>query len=329
MPGESSGRRSCQRATTRYSTGSRVTGKSAGALLSRARRSRALVRRISTAASGASCRCPGIGSLFGLGRGIGRRRAVLRLLLVLPAPHGVSRLDLSDRATGSLWRRVEADLDPPTFRGRAGYLPVPGRDGGDDVRGPPEGRSPATVANPTYLTGYGGFNISMTPAVRRSLLLVDRARRGAGGAEPPGRRRIRRGLAPGRDAGEQAERVRRFHRRGGVPDRGRVHLAGPPGDRRAAPTAGSSMGAALTQRPDLFRAVVLQVPLLDMLRYHQFRIARLWIPEYGSADDPAQFALAARLLAVPPRARRARRIPPSCCRPPRATAASIRCTHGR
>ena len=49
------------------------------------------------------------------------------------------------------------------------------------------------------------------------------------------------------------------------------------------------VGAALTQRPDLFRAVLVQVPLLDMLRYHQFLIARLWIPEYGSAENPEQF----------------------------------------
>ena len=49
------------------------------------------------------------------------------------------------------------------------------------------------------------------------------------------------------------------------------------------------MGAALTQRPELFRAVVCSVPLLDMLRYHRFRIAALWIPEYGSPDDPEAF----------------------------------------
>ena len=58
----------------------------------------------------------------------------------------------------------------------------------------------------------------------------------------------------------------------------------PPGS-----NGGLLMGAVLTQRPDLFRAVVIQVPLLDMLRYHRFLIARLWIPEYGSAEDPEQF----------------------------------------
>ena len=49
------------------------------------------------------------------------------------------------------------------------------------------------------------------------------------------------------------------------------------------------MGAAMTQRPDLYRAVICQVPLLDMLRYQNFQIAKLWIPEYGSAENPEQF----------------------------------------
>jgi prolyl oligopeptidase len=39
----------------------------------------------------------------------------------------------------------------------------------------------------------------------------------------------------------------------------------------------------------LFRAVVCSVPLLDMLRYQNFQIARLWIPEYGTAENPEQF----------------------------------------
>ena len=52
---------------------------------------------------------------------------------------------------------------------------------------------------------------------------------------------------------------------------------------------GLLVGAAMTQRPDLFGAVVCQVPLMDMLRYHLFPVGRFWIPEYGSADDPAQF----------------------------------------
>jgi len=45
----------------------------------------------------------------------------------------------------------------------------------------------------------------------------------------------------------------------------------------------------MTQRPELFKAIVCAVPLLDMLRYHMFGSGKTWIPEYGSADDPDQF----------------------------------------
>jgi prolyl oligopeptidase len=49
------------------------------------------------------------------------------------------------------------------------------------------------------------------------------------------------------------------------------------------------VGAALTQRPELFGVIRCGVPLLDMLRYHKFLIAQFWVSEYGSADDPEQF----------------------------------------
>jgi prolyl oligopeptidase len=51
---------------------------------------------------------------------------------------------------------------------------------------------------------------------------------------------------------------------------------------------GLLVGAALTQRPDLFSAVVCSAPLLDMVRYERFGLGQTWSEEYGSAADPEQ-----------------------------------------
>jgi prolyl oligopeptidase len=58
---------------------------------------------------------------------------------------------------------------------------------------------------------------------------------------------------------------------------------------RGGSNGGLLIGAAITQRPDLCRAAICAVPLLDMVRYHLFLIARLWIPEYGDPDLPEEF----------------------------------------
>ncbi len=60
---------------------------------------------------------------------------------------------------------------------------------------------------------------------------------------------------------------------------------------------GLLMGAMLTQRPELFRAVVIQVPLLDMLRFHKLLAGASWIAEYGDPDRPEE---AAFLRAISP-----------------------------
>jgi prolyl oligopeptidase len=52
---------------------------------------------------------------------------------------------------------------------------------------------------------------------------------------------------------------------------------------------GLLVGAAMTQRPDLFRAVVCEFPHLDMIRYHKFLRAAPWVAEYGDPNDPAAF----------------------------------------
>ena len=50
------------------------------------------------------------------------------------------------------------------------------------------------------------------------------------------------------------------------------------------------VAAAITQRPELFRAGLSLVPLTDMIRYHRFRIAKLWVPEYGDPEKASDFA---------------------------------------
>jgi prolyl oligopeptidase len=141
---------------------------------------------------------------------------------------------------------------------------------------------------PTILYGYGGFNISLTPGFGASRFLF---------LERGGLLAIAN-LRGGGEFGEAWHQAGMLGKKQNVFDdfvAGAEWLIreGYTNPQRLCAQGGSNggllVGAALTQRPELFRAVVCQVPLLDMIRYHHFLLARLWIPEYGSADDAEQF----------------------------------------
>jgi prolyl oligopeptidase len=143
-------------------------------------------------------------------------------------------------------------------------------------------------SNPTILYGYGGFNISMTPYFSVVNLLWFEN----GGIFA---------LANIRGGDEYGEE---WHQ-GGILDRkqnvfddfiaaaewliANKYTSTP----RLAIEGGSNGGlltaACMIQRPDLFGAVISQVPVTDMLRYHKFTIGKYWASDYGTSDDPAQF----------------------------------------
>ena len=143
-------------------------------------------------------------------------------------------------------------------------------------------------ARPTLLTGSGGFNLSRPPGFSAEAVIF--AEHGGVYALP--------NLRGGGEFGEK------WHQAGMLANKQNVfddflgagewlvanHYTSPA---KLAISGGSNggllVGAALTQRPDLFRAVVCSFPLLDMVRYQKFLVARYWVPEYGSAEDAEQF----------------------------------------
>ncbi|MFN7019783.1 MAG: prolyl oligopeptidase family serine peptidase [Phycisphaerales bacterium] len=142
--------------------------------------------------------------------------------------------------------------------------------------------------NPTVLNGYGGFNVSETPFFSPTLFTWFED----GGVFA---------LPNLRGGGEYGEA---WHKAGMLENKQNVFddfisaaewliQNGYTSPRRLAITGGSNggllTGACLVQRPELFGAVVVGVPLLDMLRYQHFLMARYWVPEYGAATERAQF----------------------------------------
>ena len=143
-------------------------------------------------------------------------------------------------------------------------------------------------SHPTYLTGYGGFNISMTPrfSVTAAMWLKQ------GGvyvlANPRG----------GGEFGESWHQAGTKLQKQNVFDdfiaaaEGLIH-EGYTSPQKLAISGGSNggllIGAVLNQRPDLFACAVPMVGVMEMLRFHKFTIGHNWVDDYGSSDDPEQF----------------------------------------
>jgi prolyl oligopeptidase len=141
---------------------------------------------------------------------------------------------------------------------------------------------------PTIATGYGGFNISETPAFAPTwfhwchaggMIAIPNLRGGGeyGDAWHEAGMRDRK-----QNVFDDFQAALEWLIANGYTNYSRLAIAG-------GSNGGLLTGATITQRPDVCRAAIVAVPLLDMLRYQDFLMARYWVPEYGSAEAPDQF----------------------------------------
>lgn len=201
-------------------------------------------------------------------------------------PPAIYRMD-ADQQEPILWQRVDSAVDSEAFEVRQVFY-----NSSDGTRIPmyliARNGTPADGTVPGLLYGYGGFNIALTPSYSTwifpwieagNLLAIANLR---GGSEY-GEEWHKAGMLANKQnvfddfiaAGEFLVREKFVD-----PDRLVIH---------GRSNGGLLVGAALTQRPGLWRAAVSGVPLLDMLRYDKFRMAKLWVSEYGSAENAADF----------------------------------------
>jgi prolyl oligopeptidase len=143
-------------------------------------------------------------------------------------------------------------------------------------------------SNPVLLTAYGGFDVSLTPSFSQQAVVF--AEHGGIVAIP--------NLRGGGEFGENWHKAGMLGKKQNVFDdfqaaaeyliaskyttADKLSILG-------GSNGGLLVGAALTQRPELYRAVVCLYPLEDMLRFQKFMDGPYWVAEYGSADDSQQF----------------------------------------
>ena len=143
--------------------------------------------------------------------------------------------------------------------------------------------------NPTYLYGYGGFNISLTPSFSVSLLIW--LEMGGVYAVP----NLRGGGEYGEEwhqAGMKLQKQNVFDDFIAAAEWLIAHNYTQPGKLAIAggSNGGLLVGTCMTQRPNLFGAALPAVGVMDMLRFHKFTIGWAWVAEYGSSENAEEFA---------------------------------------
>lgn len=236
---------------------------------------------------------PGIGTVSGF-RGRRRDTETFYAFTSFTVPGRIYRYD-ARAGTSTLWREPKLAFDPAAFQTQQVFYTS--KDGT---------RVPMFITHrrglklngrhPTWLYGYGGFNISLTPAF--SVPVIAWLEWGGVYAVP--------NLRGGGEYGEAWHRAGTKLRKQNVFDdfmaaaewlianrytsRKRLAIEG-------RSNGGLLVGACLTQRPELFGACLPGVGVMDMLRFHKFTIGHAWTEDFGSSDHPEEFRA---LLAYSP-----------------------------
>jgi len=228
---------------------------------------------------------PGVGVVSGVSGLPGDDEAYFAFS-TLTTPREVFKLSVKTLQTES-WAKVKEPIDPSAYE--VEQVSYPSKDGTPvsmfvvhrkDLK--KDGSSPA------LLTGYGGFNLSVLPRFSAA----DHPWLEAGGVYAVAQ--LRGGGEYGKawhDAGRGKNKQNVFDDfiaaaeylvREKYTQPSKLAIVG-------GSNGGLLVGAAMTQRPDLFGAVVCRVPLLDMVRYTQFGSGKTWVHEYGDPANPEDF----------------------------------------
>ncbi len=201
-------------------------------------------------------------------------------------PGSIYRYDLKT-GQSTLFRQPKVDFNPTDFETRQVFY-----NSKDGTRIPMFITHKKGIkldgSNPTYLYGYGGFNISLTPSFSVSMLVW--MERGGVYAMP----NLRGGGEYGEEWHQSGTKLQKQHVFDDFIAAAEWLISHQYTSSKKLAIAGGSnggllVGACMTQRPELFGAALPAVGVLDMLRFQKFTIGWAWTSDYGSSDNPDDF----------------------------------------